>query len=159
MEILIRIKGEGGGKGKKVSDTLWNREKEGLVRMSLRLEGGSENLDQIRGRSQSTGGQFELSWVQSSFNRVQLFAIPWSVACQAPLSMGFFQARILEWIAISFSRGSSWPRDWTLTYPALAGRFFTTSTTWESLTSPVLGQPGLLQVIHLLCSVMTASRP
>ena len=24
-----------------------------------------------------------------------------------------FQARILEWIAISFSRGSSWPRDWT----------------------------------------------
>ena len=61
MEILVRIKGEGGGKGKKVSDTLGNREKEGLVRMSLRLEGGSENLDQIRGRSQSTGGQFELS--------------------------------------------------------------------------------------------------
>ena len=24
-----------------------------------------------------------------------------------------FQARILEWVAISFSRGSSWPRDWT----------------------------------------------
>ena len=23
------------------------------------------------------------------------------------------QARILEWVAISFSRGSSWPRDWT----------------------------------------------
>ena len=26
---------------------------------------------------------------------------------------GIFQARILEWIAISFSRGSFWPRDWT----------------------------------------------
>ena len=26
---------------------------------------------------------------------------------------GIFQARILEWFAISFSRGSSWPRDWT----------------------------------------------
>ena len=26
---------------------------------------------------------------------------------------GILQARILEWIAISFSRGSSWPRDWT----------------------------------------------
>ena len=26
---------------------------------------------------------------------------------------GIFQARILEWVAISFSRGSSWPRDWT----------------------------------------------
>ena len=23
------------------------------------------------------------------------------------------QARILEWVAIAFSRGSSWPRDWT----------------------------------------------
>jgi len=32
---------------------------------------------------------------------------PWTVTCQAPLSMGFFQARILEWVAISFSRGSS----------------------------------------------------
>ena len=27
--------------------------------------------------------------------------------------MGFFQARILECVAISYSRGSSWPRDWT----------------------------------------------
>ena len=26
---------------------------------------------------------------------------------------GISQARLLEWIAISFSRGSSWPRDWT----------------------------------------------
>ena len=26
---------------------------------------------------------------------------------------GIFQARILEWVAISSSRGSSWPRDWT----------------------------------------------
>ena len=30
-------------------------------------------------------------------------ATPWTVACQAPLSMGFLQARILEWVAISFS--------------------------------------------------------
>ena len=26
---------------------------------------------------------------------------------------GIFQARILEWVAISFSKRSSWPRDWT----------------------------------------------
>ena len=32
---------------------------------------------------------------------------------QAPLSIGFFQARILGWVAISFSRGSSWSRDGT----------------------------------------------
>ena len=25
---------------------------------------------------------------------------------------GNFQAKVLEWVAISFSRGSSWPRDW-----------------------------------------------
>ena len=41
------------------------------------------------------------------------FVIPWTVAHQAPLSNGIFQARILECVAISFSRGSSWPRDWT----------------------------------------------
>ena len=39
------------------------------------------------------------------FNYVQLFATPWTIACQAPLSKEFFQARILEWLAISSSRG------------------------------------------------------
>ena len=38
---------------------------------------------------------------------------PSTVARRASLSMGFFQARTLEWVAISSSRGSSWPRDWT----------------------------------------------
>ena len=32
---------------------------------------------------------------------------------QALLSMGFLQARVLEWVAVSFSRGSSLPRDGT----------------------------------------------
>ena len=42
------------------------------------------------------------------------FATPWPIDHQAPLSMGFFfQARILEWGAISSSRGPSRPRDWT----------------------------------------------
>ena len=53
------------------------------------------------------------------------FATPWTVTCQAPLSMGFSQARILEWVAIPFSRGSSWPRDQTH-ISCLAGKFFTT---------------------------------
>ena len=30
--------------------------------------------------------------------------MPWTVVCQASLSMGIFQARILEWITISFSK-------------------------------------------------------
>ena len=42
---------------------------------------------------------------------IPIFEIPWTVAHQAPLSTGIFQARILEWVAISSSRGSSQPRD------------------------------------------------
>ena len=38
---------------------------------------------------------------------VRLFATPWTVAHQAPLSMGILQARILEWVAMPSSRGSS----------------------------------------------------
>ena len=34
---------------------------------------------------------------------IQLFGTPRTVARQAPLSMGIFRSRILEWIAISFS--------------------------------------------------------
>ena len=49
---------------------------------------------------------------------------PWTVACQAPLSMGILQARILEWVAISFPRRSSQPRNRTLV-SCIAGRFFT----------------------------------
>ena len=37
----------------------------------------------------------------------QLFVTPWTVAHQAPLPMGILQARILEWVAISFFRLSS----------------------------------------------------
>ena len=43
---------------------------------------------------------------------------------------GIFQARILEWVAISFSRGSSWPRDRTWGF-CLAGRGFTVWATRE----------------------------
>ena len=41
--------------------------------------------------------------------------------CSPPGSSvhGIFQARILEWDAILFCRGSSWPRDWTCIYPCL----------------------------------------
>ena len=43
---------------------------------------------------------------------------------------GIFQARILEWVAISFSRRSSLPRDWTLV-SWIVGRHFTIWTTRE----------------------------
>ena len=50
--------------------------------------------------------------------------------CTPPASFvyGIFQARILKWIAMPFSRGSSWPRDWTWV-SCIAGRFFTVWST------------------------------
>ena len=43
----------------------------------------------------------------SHFSPVPLFVTPRTVARQAPLSMGILQARTLEWLAMSSSRGSS----------------------------------------------------
>ena len=61
--------------------------------------------------------------VVSRFSHVQLFAILWTVAHQAPLSMGILQARKLERVAISSSRGPSRPRDGTsLSYVSCIGR-------------------------------------
>ena len=45
----------------------------------------------------------------SCFSRVHLFATPWTIARQAPLSTGILQARILEWVAMPSSRRSSQP--------------------------------------------------
>ena len=44
---------------------------------------------------------------------------------------GILQARIMEWVAIPFSRGSSQPRDRTLV-SCIASRFFTSSITREA---------------------------
>ena len=44
---------------------------------------------------------------------------------------GISQARVLEWVDISFSRGSSQPRDGTQV-SCIAGRFFTNSATREA---------------------------
>ena len=69
---------------------------------------------------------------------------------------GIFQVRILEWVAISSSRGSS-RRPWTkLVSPALAGGFFTTWVTWEApmiLWKPVntvLISPGRMTISQFL---------
>ena len=59
--------------------------------------------------------------------------------CSLPGSTvyGIFQARILEWVAISFSRRSSWPRDWTWVSHSvgIVGRRFTIWATRE-VTQP-----------------------
>ena len=53
----------------------------------------------------------------------QPFATLWTVAHQAPLSMEFPRKEYLEWVAISFSRESSQPRDQThISYVSCIGR-------------------------------------
>ena len=62
--------------------------------------------------------------------------IQWTVACQAPLSMGILQAKILEWVAAPYLQGNlpdSEIKPTSLMSFALAGRFFTTSSTWKAL--------------------------
>ena len=49
---------------------------------------------------------------------VQLFVTPWTVTSVH----GIFQASILEWVAISFSRGSSQQRDQLFKSPVFSGR-------------------------------------
>ena len=75
-----------------------------------------------------------------SFSRVQIFVIPWTVARQAPLSVGF--SRQEYWSGVPFPP----PRDLPgpgmepqfLAPSALAGRFFTTGPPGEAFLYPFI---------------------
>ena len=62
---------------------------------------------------------------------------------------GIYQARILEWIAISFSRGSSRPRNWNQV-SCIASRFFTNWAMREALYS-------VIQLCPTLCNSIDCS--
>ena len=99
-------------------------------------------------RNLSFGVSIEAS--RHRLSSVRLFVIPWTVAHQAPISMGIFQARILEWVAMPSSRGSSWPRDGTQV-SHIAGRFFTVWATRELgiLDISILNtEEGSLSLLH-----------
>ena len=70
------------------------------------------------------------------FSCVRHFATLWTVAHQAPLSIGFFRQQ--HWSELpcpppgDLSNPGIKPK--SLTSPVLAGRFFTTSATWEART-------------------------
>ena len=75
-------------------------------------------------------------------SHVQLSETPWTVACQAPIGFSpqgqIFPARILE-VGCHFLLQGDLPDQGiepiSLMSPALAGGFFTTSTTWEAIAS------------------------
>ena len=58
--------------------------------------------------------------------------------CKGSSVHGISQARILEWVVVSFFRGYSWPKDWNH-ISCLAGRFFTTEPP---------GKPSVLRLTH-----------
>ena len=68
-------------------------------------------------------------------SHVQLCVTPWTVAHQAPQSIGF--PRQEYWSGLSFSSPADLPypgvEPMPVVSPALAGRFFITSTIWEAL--------------------------
>ena len=72
--------------------------------------------------------------VLSHFSHVQLCAALWTVACQAPLSMGL--SRQEHWSGLPCPPLEDLPdpgiKAMTLMSPILAGGFFTTSVAWEA---------------------------
>ena len=69
--------------------------------------------------------------VLSCFSHVWLLATLWTVAHQAPLSMGILQARILEWLPCP--PPGDLPRNWTcVSYVSCFGRrvLYHWNTTW-----------------------------
>ena len=74
------------------------------------------------------------TYVLTCFSHVQFFATAWTIACQAPLSMGFSWQEY--WSGLPFPSLGDLPnagiKPASRMSPALAGRFFTTSATWET---------------------------
>ena len=68
------------------------------------------------------------AYVLSHFSSIQLFVTLWTVSPPGSSAHGISQTGTLEWVAISFSRGSSDPVAKPGS-PALAGRLFTTEPT------------------------------
>ena len=80
------------------------------------------------------------------------------VDCSPPSSSvhGILQARILEWVAISFSRGSSWSRDRTQV-SHISGRRFNLCTTREALKyKNTVSQKTSYRDIELQIQVLTS---
>ena len=69
----------------------------------------------------------------SLFGCVQLFVTLWTMACQAPLSMGFSRQEAWSGLPCPSSRDPpSGLEPESLASPALANRLFTSSATWEA---------------------------
>ena len=79
----------------------------------------------------------KMAIVVQLLSRVRLFATPWTVARQVPLSMGF--PRQEYWSGLPFPSPGNLPdpgiEPSSFMSPTLAGGFFTSNATWEALFS------------------------
>ena len=82
----------------------------------------------------SLGQEDPLEEGMATHSSILAWRIPWTVARQAPLSMGF--SRQEYWSGLLFPLPGDLPdpgiEPMSLMSPALAGGFFTTGTTWEA---------------------------
>ena len=92
------------------------------------------------------------------FLHVRLFGTLWTVACQAPLSMGF--SRQEYWSGLPCPPPGDLPNPWikptSLKSPALADGFFTTGATWEAQRRSCCS---VAQSCLTLCNPMDCSTP
>ena len=85
----------------------------------LRLYSANDKTSRLKMKSFSTVGDIQRG--SQSYKRRQrretevtrLFVIPWTSSLPGSSLHGILQARVMEWVAVSFSRGSSRPRDRT----------------------------------------------
>ena len=96
--------------------------------------------------------------VLRSFSRVQLFLILWTLACQAPLFMGF--SRQEYWSGFPFPFSGDLPNQriepMSLTSPVWAGGFLTTWKGWPSILCNPWLAPASLQSLLLYCGVFSS---
>ena len=77
----------------------------------------------------------------SCFSHVQLFATPWTIALQAPLSMAILQARIVERVSMSSSRDIPNPLIECASPVSLALQA-------DSLSNELPGKPNITYIYH-----------
>ena len=98
----------------------------------------------VPGLMKRMGLRYSPSWtacavlclVAQSCSRDWLFATLWTVARQAPLSMGFSRQEYWNWVTTLSSRVSSQPRDWTQ-----VSRVSCVTGITDSLHAEPLGKP------------------
>ena len=119
-------------------------------------------LELIWGQINPFPQNYMCACVLSCFRFIQLFVTPWTVARQAPLSMGF--SRLEYWSVLPYPPTGDLPNlgieTASLISPALAGGFFITSATWEAHRIMCWGpkvtrQTHNLQSIDSICEILS----